>query len=492
MYTGAISELQNWYYYQFPIKFMSGTQFSFGTPSPLTYTLVEADRQAAIQSFLFHKFAMANPNSILTKNLYSALKSKDPTAIKTFFAATQNFKNCTLSSWNAVMTWLAMFTSGWQGPYYLYVAAPSPLPSNYVPSLVGTLNIVSTATSNTARLTLCSQDKTGKLQLLSPAQGANVVMAGDGTATNQSPEQDVTLSLTPVWMNMMQTAMKNGKPTTSYLCGPMLSGTVAGTNVVSMQTLLSLPSQSASGSKGKSSWSGSQIFSMICQVVGVIVGVAMLFEMAKNKLGSNQKAKEEAKADATSDEDYNKQVKEIDVDTTANIGQEFNQNATEINQASDSVAESYSKAAEIQQAEVLRKTIATEKETFVNNINEQLNDGMTPSSNYEEAVKSTTEAFDTASKQIENGNLEGANNTISEAANTMKETINTSGLELQQSEKESLENSSESLLEAKLQTDAINDVNNEYQQQMDNENQDSGFNSDDPQAESEPTPEFIE
>jgi hypothetical protein len=63
---------------------MSGTQFSFGdpAPAPLAYTIADTDWQSMVQSYLFHKFAMANPDSALTKNLNAALKKGDAKSIK--------------------------------------------------------------------------------------------------------------------------------------------------------------------------------------------------------------------------------------------------------------------------------------------------------------------------------------------------------------------------------------------------------------------------
>ncbi len=490
MYTGPITELQNWYYYQFPIKFMSGTQFTFGTPAPLAYTIVEADRQSMIQSFLFHKFAMANPNSVLTTNLNTAIKSGNPTAINAFFASTQNFKNCTLSSWNAVMTWLTMFTSGWQGPYYLYEAAPSPLPQNYVPTLVGTVNIVSTATSNTATLALCSQDSSGNLQPLSPAQGSTVVMAGDGTATDQNPGQDVTLSLTPVWMNVIQTTMNNGTPTTSYISGPTLSGTVAGKKVVSTQTLIPLSSQS--GSKPKSSSSASsQTFNTICQVVGLIVGLVMLYEIAEKRFGSKQTAEEKAKADAKSDADYKDQVESIDESTATDNAETFNENAGTMAQDSKGVADGYSQTSEIQQKDVLTQTIESETQTLNEEINTQLENGLTPTQDFETAYQNTTESFQTAQQQIDDGKLTEASTTMSEAATSMQQTIDQSASQMQQSEVEALQQSSDAVDSASKEADALNEAQEEYEQKTNNEQDDSGFNDEDTTPETDEIPEGL-
>ncbi|MCE0915822.1 MULTISPECIES: hypothetical protein [unclassified Pseudomonas] len=489
MYTGPIDELQSWYYYQFPLKFMSGTQFTFGNPPPLSYTVGESDRQSMIQSFLFHKYAMANPDSALTKNLNIALKSGDANAINTFFAGTLNFKNCTLSSWNAVMTWLSMFTSGWQGPYYLYEAAPNPLPQGYVPALVGTLNIASSTSSNAATLTLCTQDSSGNLQPLSPKQTSSAVMAGDGTLTDQNPGQDVSLSLTPVWMNVIQTTMVDNTPTTSYIAGPTLTGTVAGRKVVSTQTLIPLPSKSA-GQK-PAAGSSSQTFGTICQVVGLIVGLVMLYEIAEKRLKGQQSQEEQAKSDAKSESDYQDKVQEIEKTTASDNAETFNDSAEIISQDSAGVADGYAQTSQVQQKDVLTQTIENETQTFNEEINQQLEDGMTPTQDFENAYSSAQQSFETAQQQIEQGNLTDASATMAKASTSMQATIEQSAQQMQKSEVDALQQSSDAIEEATRQADALNEAQDQYEENMNNEENDSGFNEEDTTPETEEIPDAL-
>lgn len=489
MYTGTIAELQNWYYYQFPIKFMSGTQLAFGNPPPLSYTIAESDRDAMIQSFLFHKFAMANPDSALTKKLNDALKLTDPTAINTFFAGTQNFSSCTLSSWNAVMTWLTMFTSGWQGPFYLYEAAPANPPQNYVPVLIGALNIVSSASANSATLALCGQDSDGNLKPLSPAQGATAVMAGDGTMVDKNPGQDVTLTLTPVWMNTIQTTMSGSQPTTSYISGPVLVGTVAGQKVVSTQTLMPLASQSGK-SQSSSSSSSSATFGTICQVVGLIVGLVMLYEIAEKRFGSKQTAEEKAKDDATSQEDYDKKLKEAEDAPENGTADVFKENAETITNDARGVADGYSTTSDIQQKEVLTETINAEESSLGTEINTQLENGLTPTQDFENAVGDAETSFGDARQQISDGNLTEAGKTMSDAGTSMQQTLDTSATQLQKSEFDALQNSADAVSNAADQADALNQAQDEYEKNMESEQNDSGAPDEDVTPETEEIPEL--
>jgi hypothetical protein len=493
MYTGTIAELEGWYYYQFPIKLMSGTQFSFGNPPPLSYTITSSDRDSMIQSFLFHKYAMANPDSALTKSLNDALKNTDSTAVNTFFAGTQNFKSCTLSSWNAVMTWLTMFSTGWQGPYYVYVAAPDNPPQNYVPALVGTLNIVSSASANSATLTLCSQDSSGNLQPLNPAQTSTVVMAGDGTMVDQNPGQDVTLALIPVWMNTIQTTMNGNQPQTSYISGPVVTGIVAGKKVVSTQALMPLPSQSQSSSSSQPS-AGSiaqQSFNSLCQVVGLIAGLAMLYQMAKQSNAKKEVAEEKAKNDAKDETEYEEQVKTADDDASKDTAEVFNDNANEISTDSTDVDDGYAEASQAQQKDELTETIDSEGQKLNDEINTQLEDGLTPTEPFEDAVVKAEDALSTADQQVEDGNLTEASTTMSDASASMQQTINDNASQMQQSEDAALTNSVDAVNSATDQANALNEAQEQYKENMKNEENDSGAPDEDVTPETEEIPEGL-
>ena len=492
MYTGTISELLGWYYYQFPIKLMSGTQFSFGNPPPLSYTIADADRESMIQSFLFHKFAMANPDSALTKNLNAALKSTDPTAVNTFFAGTQNFKSCTLSSWNAVMTWLTMFTSGWQGPYYLYLTAPDSPPQNYVPVLIGTLNIVSTDSASSATLTLCNQDSSGNLHPLSPAQTSTVVMAGDGTMVDQNPGQDATATLTPVWVNTIQTTMNGNQSQTSYISGPTVTGTVAGKKVVSTQTLMPLPSQTQSSNSLASGWSiFSQSFGTLCQVVGLIVGMAMLYQMAKQRTASKETAEEKAKSEAKDESDYEEQVKAVDEDPGNGTAEIFTENADKIGTDSKDVAAGYAQASEVQQKEVLTEAIDSESQTLSNEVGTELADGLTPDQGFEDTVTKAMDSFGTAQQEANDGELSDASTTLSDAATSMQQTLDQSASQMQQSEDDALRNSVDAASSAADQADALNEGEQQYEENTENETNDSGAPDEDVTPEAEEIPEGL-
>ncbi len=482
MYTGKISELSDWYYYQFPVKIMSATQFSFGTPPPLSYTIDKSDWKAMIQSFLFHRFAMANPNSALTQNLNSAVKKGDVDSINTFFAGTKNFSSCTLATWNAVMSWLQMFTSGWQGPYYLYETAPSPLPDNYVPVLIATLNIVSNEKENSATLTMCSEDAKGDPVFATPPQTTKVIMAGDGTLTDADPGNDVTVSLTPVWMNVIQSTMKNEVPVSSYIAGPAVSGTVANQKVVSSQTPRQIPqssSHSSSASTQASTSSFDAIFNKLCQVIGLIVGIAMLYEMVRQKTSKKEAEKEDAKREAKSEKEYEEKVDTIESTTSKEIAESYDKQESTISSDSKEISENYKDTAETLQKETMTETMNKEADAINQEITEQLENGVTPTENFENAVSNMESNFEEAQKSIDSGNFSEANQKLAETSENMDNVIKKQGAEMSNWESDALQKSSDAIKDASTESDALNKAQNEYEENMDNAHDDSGFDSND-------------
>ncbi len=476
MYTGVIKELNNAYYYQFPIKIMSAIQFTFDNPPPLEYSVETSDRQAMIQSFLFHRFAMANPNSALTKNLYAALKKGSVDSTNAFFASTKNFQNCTLSSWNAVMTWLQMFTSGWQGPYFLYEQAPNPTPANYVPVLIATLNIVSNEKEDSATLTMCSADAKGNPVFASPPQTTTVVMNGDSTMGDSNPGQDVSVSLTPVWMNVIQTTMKDGVPVSSYLIGPAVTGTIANKNVVSSQTARQIPGKPASKKK-TSSFDAS--FAKLGQTVGLIVGLLFLGEFAM-KIGKSAKSKVDKLREKSKSEDDFKDGKEtVDKTPDQDVTSEADSKESEFTSDSREVADSYTETSNAMQESVMTDTMEETSSRINQEISEQISDGYTPTEDFEKAVSDMESSFEEVKTDIEDGNFSEANSTLTEASESIDKTLQESSDEMHDWEKSSLEESSQAVDDAAKESDALDKAQEEREKEIEDEADDSGYDADD-------------
>ncbi|WP_288243583.1 hypothetical protein [uncultured Chryseobacterium sp.] len=473
MYTGTIEQLSSLYFYQFPVKVMAAVQFSFDNPPPLVFTITADDQASMIQSFLFHRYAMANPNSALTKNLYAALKGGSTASVNSFFASTQNFKSCTLSSWNAIMSWLQMFTSGWQGPFYLYEQAPNPAPSGYIPVLVGTINILSTATENSATLKLCTQDANGNPVYADNSQPTSIIMNGDGTMGDSNPGGDVSVNLTPVWMNVIQTSMQNGQPVSTYLAGPTLTGTIANKTVVSSQTARQMPGKPADKNK-QSSFDST--FGKICQGVGLLVGLLMLGEFAKKMFDGAKEKLTSAKEKATSEKEYETEENKIENAPDQDVVNEVTQQEETFNSDASSVADSYSDISESMQKDVMTQTMEDTMSDINNEITEQVENGFTPTEEYESAVSDLQNSFQDASSQIESGNFSEASKELSSAASNMEETISQSESSLEQWESQSLQESADAVNEAAEASDALDTAQEDYENDMNDEENDSGYN----------------
>lgn len=488
MYTGAIAELSNNYYYQFPIKFMSGTQLNYGTPPPLTYAIEEADRTATVQSFLFYKFAMANPGSALTTSFNAQIKSGKPDDINAFFKGTKNFQQCTFAAWNAVLTWLQQFTSGWQGPYYLYQKAPAQPPKDYVPKLIATLNIVSDEKNNSAIMKSCGADDKGNPVYTNPPEITNIEMVGDGTMSDSSTGADTTVSLTPVWMNVVQTKMVDNVPVSNYLIGSAVCGTVAGIEVVSSQTARQIPDKPEDKSKAATFDS---IFGKLCQTVGLLVGFIMLYEFITKKANGSNEAKEEARSEADNDEDLSEEFENIDNEFSSDVAENFGSaSAEEVLRSADTIQESYAEATAEMQREVMTEAMDAQEEMIQNEISEQLNDGVTPTQEFENAFSDMETSFDNARSSISDGDFSSASETLSKASSDIETVIKEQGDNLAEWESSALSDSSDALSDATDANDALNEAQEQYEEDIQNEAEDSGYEADTEDPEVDPIEEF--
>ncbi|CAL2108489.1 conserved hypothetical protein [Tenacibaculum sp. 190524A02b] len=476
MHTGNFKKLNDFYFYQFPIKVMAAVQFSFGNPPPLEFTIASSDEDAMVQSFLFHRYAMANPNSALTKNLYASLKKGSVDDVNAFFSGTKNFSSCTLSSWNAILTYLQMFTSPWQGPYYLYEKAPNPAPTGYIPALVATMNITSTESGQLATLKICSEDSKGNPIYPSNPQTTQIIMNGDGTMGDSDPGSDVSVSLTPVWMNVIQTTMKNGVPSSSYLAGPTVTGTVAGKEVVSSQTARQIPDKPANKNK-QSSFDAS--FGKICQGVGLLVGLLMLGDFAKKIFSSAKEKITSKKESASSEKEFNTEEASINSTPDATVVSEASNSEATFTSDSSDLASVYSETSTALQEDVMKQTMEDTMSDIQSEMQQQLEDGYTPTENYEEAVSDLNESFKDALSDIDNGNLSEASDTMSTASEKINHTLEESSESMAEWETSSLKQSSEAVSDAADESEALDTAQEDYESDMSNSSDDSGYDSED-------------
>jgi hypothetical protein len=251
-----------------------------------------------------------------------------------------------------------------------------------------------------------------------------------------------------------------------------------------------LASQSQSGSgSSSSSGSSSATFGTICQVVGLIVGLVMLYEIAEKRFGSKSTAEEKAKAEATSESDYQSKLKAAEEAPENGTADVFGKDAATIAKDSTSVSDGYTKTSDIQQKEVLTDTVDAQEQALGEEINTQLENGYTPTQPFEDAVGAAQTSFDTARQQITEDNLPAASTTISDAGVSMQTTLNQNAESMQQSEVEALTSSKEAVTTAADQADALNKAQEQYDENMKSEAGDSGAPKEDVSPETEEIPE---
>ena len=311
MRTGKITALNNNYYQQFPVAVLA---VSPSAPS-LAFTLTSDMQQGMEESFKFIKYAQANPSSQLATNFGTALgdKTSQKNAVNTFFQGTASFKQCTLTTWTAVFSWQAQFTNPWQGTYYLYSLGSSSAGSttgSSTPALVATLAIVASAKANSAVLTMAGTDN----------ENTPVVMVGDGSVQEQNPDTgNLSVDLTPTWLNIIQTSQSSGNTVTNYVIGAAFTGTINGVTVTGNLNQLAIPSPS-DPSKNATDKNSANAFTLssMAQLVGMLTGIGKLYYMAKGYNQAKTQKENDVQKDGNSESVTEKAVNQVDADYQAN------------------------------------------------------------------------------------------------------------------------------------------------------------------------------
>lgn len=300
MRTGSITALNNNYYTQFPVAVLVVSPFS---PS-LAFTLTEDMQEGMEQSFKFLKYSQANSSSQMTTKFCTALSDtkSQRDAVDKFFKGTQSFQKCTMSTWTAVCSWQAQFTSPWQGTYYLYsVVSP--------PALVATLAIVVGQQASSATLTMAGT-----------SQSTEVVMTGDGTMQEKDQGTgNLSVSLTPAWLNIAQTSKQDNKTVTNYLIGASFGGTINGAKVAGNLNQMAIPDSSDTSKNAKAKGSAN-FFSVdsLEGLVGIVTSVGMLYYMAKGHKQAETQKENNLQKGSTSESDANAKKAQVEADYQRN------------------------------------------------------------------------------------------------------------------------------------------------------------------------------
>jgi hypothetical protein len=411
MYTGAIAALAGQYYYQFPVAVMAIVPL--GTNKKTSYTITSSDKSGMEQSFLFQKYVVANGDSKLAKDFFTALSSSDQEAtVDKYFAATKNFSTCTLASWTAVATWSGQFTSAWQGPYYLYSVPPKD--SAQPPKLIATVSIAASASANSATLTMADSSQTTQL-----------AMNGSGLQEANIGEGPISASLKPAWMNLVQTDTQNGSVTTRYLIGIGMTGTVNGITVYGTGEKRTLPDSPAKPGESaadrqrreqQQQQDFDRTFSKITTLAGLAVSMLTAYFFYKQlKSGHGQKsdraADEAGKKPGASDKSVDDAVGEVDKQYT----EQLDKSAPEQRATQQKVAEEMGPA--VESLATQKKTDALENmvDAQVDKLTEVL-ETRPPT----DALESTAERLSDAQSDIESGRLEDGTGKLQDVSESIK------------------------------------------------------------------------
>ncbi|HEY6247903.1 MAG TPA: hypothetical protein VIX17_28485, partial [Pyrinomonadaceae bacterium] len=265
------------------------------------------------------------------------------------------------------------------------------------------------------------------------------------------------------WMNVVQTTQQGGNTVTNYVIGNAVVGTIGGDDVVSSQTARQIPGKPSNSS---TTATFDAVFGKICAVMGLIVGCIMIYDFVSRKYAESQAKKQKA----------NKDPNEPDDDFQENLSDElipeFESPAVQATIANAQQVEvSYKEITVAKQREVVRESIQKEKENLENEIERQVKEnGDAPNPEVEDAVNSLNQAMDQANK----GNLNDAAATMKDAAAKVNKVIAENG----DSDSKSLEESSKALEQAAKESASLDKAGDDYSDNMNNESDDGGYDSD--------------
>ena len=402
VYTGNLTLANNTFYYQnFPVS-VNGVSVLDDTP--ITWTISPDDSLSMQQAFLFIKYTSANPNSTLSTDFQTAMKNDNQeTAVNAYFASTGSFPKATLSSWTQIISWQTQFMSAWQGPYYLY---NTPTGDETV-KLIAVVNIVSSASANSAKIYVASQDGT-----YSPSsQNVDLVQSGAGTITESQPGvSPLSVSLTPVWMNISSV---DNSGNVTYGIGGAMSGTFNGTNVMGTGQKLDIPS-SGSGGSGSGSDGGQtaqQVQNTISTLVNTLISFGMLFIMYKQWQEGKTKAKDDVVNKAQNPEKNKDQIKQEQQAAEAQVDAQeqpkVEQQQKEAQKAGQDLPQQRQDVVDAQKDMTIQKAVEEQSGKLRDLLME-----VPPNANIEQAVQK----FEAAKTDIENGDFDSAFKNLTDAS----------------------------------------------------------------------------
>jgi len=489
MRTGNITALNNNYYLQFPVAVLPVSPFADSNAFTLTSDL----QQSMEDSFKFIKYTVANPSSQLATNFRTALgdKTSQKNAVNTFFQGTASFKTCTLTTWTAVFSWQAQFTSPWQSSNYLYSLGSSSAGSttgSSAPALVATLVIVSGAQGDSAVLTMAGTNN----------ENTSVVMGGDGTMQEQNQGTgNLSVVLKPTWLNLSQTSQQDGKTVVNYVIGATFTGTINGQSVTGNLNQMAIPSPSDTSKKAKDKNSANWFsISSMTQLVGMVTGIGVLYYMAKGHKQAEAQKKNDVQKDAKNKPDAEKKENDVeakyqenDVPLQRNKAEQLQ---SEVVPKTQSAYRQVSQAADIQ---VKQATV----EKQINELSDVLESGA-PSEATENAAENLVKARADIQKAIDPATsaadrdvaVSDASSKLTETSTELTKELETEGKNLSQEEEDALSNTKDALDREREQSDAAKENEKEQEDKTENDQDNEVDENDFDEAKEQEPAEFVE
>jgi len=295
--------------------------------------------------------------------------------------------------------------------------------------------------------------------------------------TDANPGNDVTISLTPVFMNVVQTSVDgSGQATASYLISTAVCGTMAGVDVVSSRTARQIPGQPEDPKK---SGIFDSLFGSASSTLSTLVGLIMLYEFVAKGFNKNQEAKEKSKSEAKDDNDLNDKEKQADEDMESEVSTELTSSpATATFETANDVTMDYSNASESFQKETMEQSMKEQEDSINDQINEQIENGATPTPEFETAFDNMQQGFNDAKSSIESGDFKDASSKLSDATSGIETAIQTEQTQMDDWEVSALQESADALKETTESTEALDKSQEDFETDRANESDDSGYDGD--------------
>ncbi|EXM17248.1 hypothetical protein RAB80_004150 [Fusarium oxysporum f. sp. vasinfectum] len=454
MFTGNVTALSGTYYQQFPVAVLAVSPFADSN----AFTVTSDNQQSMVDSFKFIKYTQANPSSQLATQFRTALgdTTNQKNAVNKFFQSTGSFKLCTLTTWTAVFTWQAQFTNPWQGTYYLYSL-------DKVPTLVATLAITASAENSSAVLTMAGTNN----------ENTAVVMAGDGTMSEQNQGTgNLSVALTPTWLNVAQTSQQDGKTVSNYVIGAAFTGTINGQKVAGNLNQLAIPdpSDNSKNANNKNAANGFSL-STLEGLIGMLTSIGMLYYMAKGHKQAETQKKNDVEKDATSKKDAEDKVEKVDKDYQAESVPEVAAQAEKVEATVPEVQQGYKEVVQAQDVQSKQDTIRQQEKSM-----EEVLEGGAPSEatentamNLAKADKEVSKAADPNTSPAErDAALSDSSTTLTKTSEDIQTALKDQAEELPKEEADKLKDAQEAIDQVQEETQAEKE-NQEEQEARDEE-----------------------